>query len=133
MVYLVIAAVVVWILQTALGFWQFKRFGNHVKDLRKIGRVAIGKARGGFVSGVIILFVIDESCRIVKGEIMQGRTVFANFKPFDKFNGLALFELNEEICKSLKIGGRETSAVVSARQDYENYQIIKADNIIPQT
>ena len=70
-VYFFIAmGVTVWILQTALGFWQFKKFNEHVKSLRREGRVAIGRARGYFSPGVWVLFVIDDqSCaaRLWKG------------------------------------------------------------------
>ena len=125
--FLIAAGVVVWILQTVFGLWQFKKFNSHLKNLRQIGRVAIGRARGRFSAGVLILFVIDDDCRILKGEIMQGRTIFADFKNFDKFNGLTLFELSEEICKSMKLDSQQTAAVISAKQDYENYQAIKAE------
>lgn len=125
--FLIAAAVVVWILQTVFGLWQFKKFNNHLKNLRQIGRVAIGRARGRFLAGVLILFVIDDNCQILRGEIMQGRTVFADFKKFDNFNGLTLFELSEELCKTMKLGRQETEAVLSARQDYETYQTIKAE------
>ena len=86
--YLVAAAVVVWVAQTALGLRQFKKFNVHLKALRQEGRVAIGRARGRFAAGVLVLFVIDDDCRILRGEIMEGRTVFASFKPFENFNGL---------------------------------------------
>ena len=125
LLYLVILAVVVWILQTVLGLWQFKRFSNHIRDLRGLGRVAIGRAKGGFMSGVIVLLVIDNYCRIIKGEIMEGRTVFAGFKEFNVLNGLTLFELSDELCKSLKLDFQKSIAVMSAKQDYENYQIMQ--------
>lgn len=127
--FLVATAVVVWVLQTALGFWQFKRFSNHVRDLRQFGRVAIGRARGRFSAGVLVLFVIDNECRIIKGEIMQGRTVFANCKPFDEFNGVTLFELSEELCDSMKLPAQQKLAVISARQDYESYQTMKSESL----
>ena len=119
-------AVFVWILQTALGFWQFKKFSNHLRQLRGEGRVAIGRARGGFSTGVIVLLVIDKYCRIIKGEIMEGRTIFADFKPFDHLNGLTLFELSDDLCKSLKLNFQQSVAVVSAKKDYEDYQIMQA-------
>ena len=124
--YFVALAVVVWIAQTVLGFWQFKKFNRHLKDLRKLGRVAIGRARGRFAAGVLILFVIDDECRILKGEIMEGRTVFAGFNPFDNFNGLTLFELSEDLCKSMKLNSQQTTAVISAQQEYESYKFMKA-------
>ena len=126
----VAAAVVVWILQTVLGLRQFKKFNAHLKELRKIGRVAIGRSRGRFAAGVLVLFVIDENCRILKGEIMKGRTVFAGFDKFDEFNGLTLFELSEELCKKMKLDSQQIAAVISARQDYESYQLMKIDNRI---
>lgn len=128
LLWLVVAAVSVWILQTVLGLWQFKKFNNHLRDLRRSGRVAIGRARGRFLSGVIILLVIDNYCRIIKGEIMEGRTVFADFKEFNILNGLTLFELSDDLCKSLNLDFQKSIAVMSAKQDYENYQIMQADS-----
>ena len=124
---LVVAGVVVWILQTVLGFRQFKKFNAHLKSLRQEGRVAIGRARGHFAAGVLVLFVIDAQCRIIRGEIMQGRTVFASFKPFEHFNGLTLLELSEELCKSLKLDSKQTAAVISAKQEYESYKNMNAE------
>lgn len=123
---LVALAVLVWILQTALGFWQFKKFSNHIKTLRGEGRVAIGRARGHFSAGVIVLLVIDNYCRIIKGEIMEGRTVFADFKPFNVLNGLTLFELSDELCKSLNLNFQQSVAVISAKKDYEDFQVMQS-------
>ena len=125
--YFVALAVIVWIAQTVLGLWQFKKFNRHLKTLRQEGRVAIGRARGRFSAGVLILFVIDEQCKILRGEILEGRTVFADFKPFEKFNGLTLFELSNELCKSMKLSSQQTAAVISARQDYESYKLMKTE------
>ena len=125
--YFVALAVFVWIAQTVLGFRQFKKFNNHIKELRREGRVAIGRARGRFAAGVLVLFVIDDDCRILRGEIMEGRTVFAGFKPFEHFNGLTLFELNENLCKSMKLSRQQTTAVISAQQEYESYKLMKTE------
>ena len=125
--YFVAAAVVVWIAQTVLGLRQFKKFNNHIKELRREGRVAIGRARGHFMAGVLVLFIIDDQCKILRGEIMEGRTVFAGFSPFEKFNGLTLFELSENLCKSMKLSRQQTLAVISAQQEYESYKLMKAE------
>ena len=125
--YFIALAVVVWIAQTILGLWQFKKFNAHLKALRREGRVAIGRARGRFSAGVLVLFVIDSDCRILKGEIMEGRTVFAVFKPFDNFNGLTLFELSENLCKGMKLSKQQTTAVISAQQEYESYKLMKTE------
>ena len=128
--YFVAAAVVVWIAQTVLGLRQFKKFNNHIRELRQEGRVAIGRARGHFTAGALVLFVIDDECRILRGEIMEGRTVFAGFKPFEKFNGLTLFELSEELCKSMKLSRQQTNAVISAQQEYESYKLMKTNETL---
>lgn len=125
--YFIALAVFVWIAQTVLGFRQFKKFNNHIKELRREGRVAIGRARGYFASGVLVLFVIDSDCRIIRGEIMEGRTVFAGFKPFNHFNGLTLFELSENLCKTMKLSKQQTLAVISAQQEYQSYKLMKTE------
>ena len=125
--YFVALAVFVWIAQTVLGFRQFKKFNNHIKELRWEGRVAIGRARGYFSAGVLVLFVIDPYCKIIRGEIMEGRTVFAGFKPFDHFNGLTLFELSDDLCKSMKIPMQQAIAVMSAQKEYESYKLMKTE------
>ena len=117
--YFVAAADVVWVAQTILGLRQFKKFNNHIKELRKEGRVAIGRARGHFTAGVLVLFVIDSNCRILRGEIMEGRTVFAGFRAFEHFNGLTLFEISEDLCKSMK-GGYLGSTRIRILQTYES-------------
>lgn len=125
--YFVALAVFVWIAQTVLGFRQFKKFNNHIKELRREGRVAIGRARGYFSAGVLVLFVIDPYCKIIRGEIMEGRTVFAGFKPFDHFNGLTLFELSDDLCKSMNIPMQQAIAVMSAQKEYESYKLTKTE------
>ena len=125
--YFVALAVFVWVAQTVLGFRQFKKFNNHIKELRQEGRVAIGRARGHFAAGVLVLFIIDDQCKILRGEIMEGRTVFAGFSPFDNFNGLTLFELSEDLCKTMKLSRQQTAAVLSAQQEYESYKLMKTE------
>lgn len=130
--YFVALAVVVWVAQTVLGLRQFKKFNAHLKALRREGRVAIGRARGYFTAGVLVLFVIDSDCRIIRGEIMEGRTVFAGFMPFECFNGLTLFEISEDLCKSMKLSKQQITAVISAQQEYESYKLMKAEkNLTP--
>lgn len=131
--YFVALAVVVWVAQTVLGLRQFKKFNAHLKALRREGRVAIGRARGYFTAGVLVLFVIDSDCRIIRGEIMEGRTVFADFKPFNHFNGLTLFELSDELCKSMKLSFQQSVAVMSAQREYESYKLMKIEDNLTAT
>ena len=96
---LFLAAIVVWVMQTLLALWQFRRFNRRVKELRRFGRVAIGKSKGRFLAGAIVLLCIDEDCRIIKGELLEGVTVFAKCRPFTALNELNLLSINKSICE----------------------------------
>ena len=120
MLWLALIAVLMWVLQLVLSILQFRRFAAHVKEMRREGRVAIGKAKGRFAAGAIVLFVIDPACNIVRGEIMKGVTVFAGFRSFDDFTGKNLLDLDEE---SVAGYDRQTRrAVLGARDEYIIYQ-----------
>lgn len=119
---LFIAAIAIWVLQTALTLWQFRRFNRRLKELRQSGPVAIGKAKGRFLAGAIVLLCIDADCCIVKGEIMEGVTVFAKCPPFSALNGLNLLDLSEALCEEQGLTRQQIKAALSARQDYLSYQ-----------
>ena len=120
MLWLALIAVLMWVLQLVLSILQFRRFAAHVKEMRREGRVAIGKAKGRFVAGAIVLFVIDSACNIVRGEIMKGVTVFAGFRSFDDFTGRNLLDLTEADVASYDHQTRR--AVLGAREEYIIYQ-----------
>ena len=124
---LFIAAIAVWVLQTALTLWQFRRFNHRLKELRQSGPVAIGKAKGRFLAGAIVLLCIDADCRIVKGEIMEGVTVFAKCRPFSALNGLNLLDLSEALCEEQGLTRQQIKAALSARQDYLSYQELQRE------
>lgn len=119
---LFLLAAAMWILQAVFGFMQYQRFNKHLKALRQEGRVAIGRARGRFASGVILLLCIDQDCNIIKAEKMEGRSVLAGFHPFAKLTGKNLLELDETLCQEVKLNAQQTKAALSAKQDYLSYQ-----------
>ena len=124
--WMILTAIAMWALQLVLGLWQFRRFNVHVRKLRaSCGRVAIGKAKGGFRSGAVVLICIDGENRILRAETMSGRTVFASFRPLAGLEGKLLSSLTEEDCVSL--GRQVRTAVLNARQDYENYRELQKE------
>ena len=124
---LFIAAIAIWVLQTVLTLWQFRRFNRRLKELRQLGPVAIGKVKGRFLAGAIVLLCIDADCRIVKGEIMEGVTVFAKCRPFPALDGLNLLDLSEAICEEQGLTRQQVKAALSARQDYLSYQELQRE------
>jgi DNA-binding transcriptional regulator of glucitol operon len=123
--WMILLAAGMWVLQLLLGLWQFGRFNKHVKELRSYGRVACGKAKGGFRAGAVALICINERAEIVHAESMAGRTVFAGFKELPALKGKFLPAITEVDCEGL--GKQVTAAVLNARQDYENYQELHAE------
>lgn len=87
----------VWILQTYFGMKQMKKFNDELQELYKKGKVVIGKYKGSFYKGCVIVFLIDKNNRIECGKVMEGITVFAPMKNFNNVNGLKLEEVKEVI------------------------------------
>lgn len=56
----IIAIGLSWVAQSALSFKQAKAFSTLFVDMRRRGRVAMGKFRGGIVQGAIVMFGLDD-------------------------------------------------------------------------
>lgn len=80
-------AIGAFILQTALGFFQIKHFNTTYQELRKKGKVAIGRRSGKFTAGTIVFFAVNDDAKIIDARLMQGVTVLAKFKPKDEYVG----------------------------------------------
>ena len=72
--YLLIAGALLtaFILQFLFSMVQMKGFNVHYGRMRKIGRVAIGKSKGGFHAGAMVMFAIDKRGMIKEGCFMRG-------------------------------------------------------------
>lgn len=119
MVWLILVAVLMWILQCLLGVWQFKSFNREFKVLRAEGRVAVGKSKGRIVAGAVVLLCIDADCRIIKGKKMQGLTIFARLRMFDHFNRKNLLDIDRKACEGLD--QQTTKAVLNAVENYREF------------
>lgn len=98
---IVIVIGLAWLLQTALGFLQFKDFNKNFKELRQKGRVVIGKNRGRVKRGSVILIAIDDNCSILESRIMKGITILARFKSMEILNNQNLHSINPNILENL--------------------------------
>ena len=88
-----------YMVQILLGLKQIKHFNQVYTELRKKGRVAIGRRSGKLKAGTIVMFAIDKQGIVLEAKIMQGVTIVAHFKDmkdyigqdihyFDKYNPL---------------------------------------------
>lgn len=115
----IVLGIVMWLLQGLLSVYQLKKFNKELKNLRQSGRVAIGKARGRFKAGCLLLLCIDENCKIIKGKKLQGVTSFAKFRDFNTLNDKYLPDLTANDCTDFD--KQTTSAILSAVEDYKQY------------
>lgn len=119
MLWFVLLAAGMWIFQGLLGFWQLRHFNQRFNQLRKEGRVVVGKSKGRIMAGVVLMFCLDKDCNIIKGEKMEGISVFAKMKSFNSCNNLNLLEIEEDKLSGL---GRATSkAVMNAVENYRAF------------
>lgn len=116
---LVVLAIAMWLLQGLFSVLQLKKFNKELKSLRKSGRVAIGKARGRFKAGCLLLLCIDENCKIITGKKLQGVTIFAGFKDFTDLNGMVLTDITENTCQAFD--KQTKAAILSAVDEYNAY------------
>ncbi|MCM8710295.1 transcriptional regulator GutM [Clostridium sp. SYSU_GA19001] len=96
---LIIFGTAMWILNFLFGLMQIKNFNNNYIEMRKRGRVAIGRKKGNFQAGTIIMLLLDEEDRVVEGRKMQGVTVFSKVKEFYGLESKKITEISEEDIK----------------------------------
>ncbi len=116
-----------WLLQSFFSFKQSQAFGKLFVELRRKGRVAMGRFKGGLVQGAIVLFAIDDDGIILEGHKLQGVTVAARFKRFDLYDGQDLHEIDP--MRSKRHGGPLRKAVENAR---DNLRIVTAGGHPPE-
>ncbi|HFI0173037.1 TPA: transcriptional regulator GutM [Streptococcus suis] len=79
--------IVAYILQIIFGLKQLKHFNTTYSELRKKGRVAIGRRSGKIKAGTIVMFAVDRKGMILDAKRMQGVTVVARFKSMPSYIG----------------------------------------------
>ncbi len=114
---IVIALGLAWVVQSWLSFKQTQRFTKLFVELRRKGRVAMGKFRGGIVAGSIVMLVIDDDDRVLEGHRLGGVTVLARFKPLDIYNGQYVGMIDPDAVAPL--GRPVVRAVTNLRHNYE--------------
>ena len=107
------------ILQYALTFVQMSSFKKSYAELRRKGRVVIGRKKGAARAGAIVMFAIDNNDKVITGEAMQGVTVLARFKKFDYFDGIKVGTINRDDCKAIRLSSSLMSAVLDGVVNYK--------------
>ncbi|AEC17566.1 transcriptional regulator GutM [Gallibacterium anatis] len=93
---LIIIAIIAWLLQIVLGWWQVSKFNKEFEKLCKQGNVGIGRTSGRFRPKVVIAIAFDQNHRVVNSIILKGLTVFARPRTITKLQGLLHSEIVPE-------------------------------------
>lgn len=93
---LIIVAVIAWLLQIILGWWQISQFNKAFEKLCKQGNVGIGRTQGRFKPKVVVAIAFDNHHRVVDSIILKGLTVFSRPKPITNLTGLLHSEIKPE-------------------------------------
>lgn len=105
-IFLIVIGIVVWILNIFFGLLQIKDFNKNYMELRRLGKVAIGRRKGKVTSGTIVLIRIENDGLIVESRKMQGVTVIARVEPFKGLEDKYINKITEndlkQFNKSLK-------------------------------
>lgn len=88
-------AVSSYLLQIFLGLKQIKDFNSVFVELRRKGKVAIGRRSGKIQSGTVVMFAVDDNAKIVDARMMQGVTVLAKFKELPQYIGQDLHYIDK--------------------------------------
>ena len=89
----------VWIVNFLFGLMQIKDFNKNYIDMRRIGKVAIGRKKGYIQAGTIVLILIDGEGIVVSSKKMQGVSVFARVREFRGLEGMHLSNITKEELK----------------------------------
>ncbi|BBM18867.1 transcriptional regulator [Enterococcus avium] len=106
------------LLQTYLTTFQLKDFQKNYKQLMQNGRVVIGKNRGRFRAGTIVMFALNDSNEVTQAVQMQGLTFKSRFKDFSALNGIDFTEVSEDHENLLHYNTLTKKAIISAREAF---------------
>ncbi|MBU3112225.1 transcriptional regulator GutM [Clostridium lacusfryxellense] len=96
---LIILGVIAWLVNCLFGLMQIKDFNKNYIELRRIGKVAIGRKKGYIRAGTVVLILIDEEGTVISSRKMQGVSVFARVKEFKGLEGMSLSNITKEKLK----------------------------------
>ncbi|MDE9789538.1 transcriptional regulator GutM [Staphylococcus delphini] len=117
---LIVLAAIGFVVQYLLGILQIKNFSKNYIELRKRGRVAIGRKPSIFRSGTLVLLQLNQQNVIESARYMQGVTVFAKFKELKGLEGRKLITLsNNNLAGYNRL---QINAILDAKKTFEVIQ-----------
>lgn len=116
----IILGIIVWILNFVFGMMQIKSFNKNYIEMRRRGKVAIGRKRGYIQVGTVVMFLLDDDGKIVDSRKMQGISVFARFKKLMGLEGINLGDIHKG--NLIKYNRYTKSAILDAVKNYNTFK-----------
>lgn len=116
-------------LQIVFSLKQIKHFNQIYRQLRRKGKVAIGRRSGKVKAGTIIMFAVDNQGLVIDCWKMQGISVIAKFKQLLEFVGEDIHYLD----KFNPIVYQQNKLLIQAIEDArEIYLRVEAGNYVEE-
>lgn len=90
--YILVIIFCAFIFQYILSFKQLGDFSRNFAQVKRQGKVIIGRKRGGFFAGAIVMIAFGDDEIIKDIRCLSGVSFLAKFKKIDDFNG---FNIND--------------------------------------
>lgn len=72
--------IVMMLLQMLAGYFEGKKVQQYYRKLIKKGNVLVGRQNGYFLSGALVMFVLDKDLKVLEYHIRQGISIFCGFR-----------------------------------------------------
>lgn len=123
---LIIILAVGFAVQYFLGMIQIKNFTKNYTELRRNGKVVIGRKPSVFQSGTLVLMQIDHRNKIEEARYMQGVTVFSKVKKLNGLTGKRVDKLEtadlkkfNKLLKNAILDGKRTFNIIQVGGEVE--------------
>ncbi|RYL89331.1 transcriptional regulator [Sporolactobacillus sp. THM7-4] len=105
--------------QLFFGYFQVRHFSHVFVQMRRKGKVAIGRKKGNLRSGTIVFLAVDPHGEILDAKKMQGVTVIARFRSMKHLIGENIQSISAE-----KLENDNNLVRLAINDAVHNYKIV---------
>ncbi|AEB07632.1 Glucitol operon activator [Coriobacterium glomerans PW2] len=110
------------LVQALMGFFQIKNFAKHYREVRRRGRVLIGKNPRRFRSGSLMLIGLDSAGRVQEIRVMKGVSVFSRFRELSLGVGRPIEEIGADHDALQRLSRTERECLLNAYRNFINFK-----------
>lgn len=115
---LIIIAICAWLFNFFLGFLQTKNFNENFIELRKKGKVAVGRKKGFIRTGAIVLLLLNDDGMIIEGKQLRGTSSLARVRNFNILNNIMITDVDTS---KIKVPTNLKKSIIDAQKNYNEF------------